>query len=182
MCLLSLSLFSRYVTLPYPLSGRESVIAGYGCNLLEYEDEPDLNGNLAIVFKSPLSDDDEYGAKNPDDPFYCYTAGVSPPRKRSGFVRSMIEFGGAILSPLSPTKSKVIIQMRIELFLTIIPQWLIDWGTKKVFHVAFQILKEKAQDLKGTEHEKKIESNQAVYGHIRAIIDGYFSRANRLEA
>jgi hypothetical protein len=75
---------------------------------------------------------------------------------------------------LGPNKTFVVLIGNADPKFAAVPYALLNMVSKKLSIVMFQALRKKCK-LEGTEYEKRIQNNPAVYGEIQRILKEYFS-------
>lgn len=141
---------SRFeVSMPWPVANREVCIGGYGVDDLE---------NKLVYVKAAGNDD---GLQMPN--------GEMPPHVKKGCVRADVKSGGFILESLGETTTKVTFMMNIDPKMKIVPMWLINWVSGKMFWVLLH------QISKAADKGAKEGSCYAERRKLRPDVYDYFS-------
>jgi hypothetical protein len=85
--------------------------------------------------------------------------------------------GGAILLPVAPDVTQVVLLGRADPALPVIPFWLLNMVTKQLAHQAFEVMRERSAQLPPV-YAERIAQNPAVYAEVRRRMDDFLGKAN----
>jgi hypothetical protein len=137
--------------LPWPVSNRECVVSVCGIPVPSEQ-------SVLIVLRSHHA------------PSYLGFH-VPPPLKKE--VRMDLSEGCVNITYLGPSRSRVTFIIRSDPHLTLLPQSLINYGTKKVMHHLMAAIRQKVLNYAGSEYEARVKGNPAYYRAIAERIGEY---------
>eukprot|EP00762_Andalucia_godoyi_P002124 ANDGO_02525.mRNA.1 hypothetical protein SAMD00019534_059680 len=159
------------ITLPWPVANREATVYGFGADLL------DEAGYVAVHCESMLSLDGlVVSAGYEEDSRDLLEAGKLPDIKK-GNVAAIVHLGGMVLQPLSESRTMFRIVVNTDPQLALVPYWLINFVTRNFAHWIFHKMRKTALHIEGTEYEKRINTNEKLYGFLRNRLDEFFKKA-----
>lgn len=146
---------------PFPLSNREIIVYGFGANRMY------TNGTILVMAKS---------VSLITDPIVRDKIGeINNPKKKEGLVENLVHFYGFEISPVSADEVSLRVIMLVDPRIPVIPDSLINFGTKQLGEEMVQKLLKFSKDLKGTKYETAIKDseNANFYNWIKGYISRY---------
>lgn len=152
------------LTFPFPLKNRETIVCGYGVNRME------TNGTVLVMTKS---------MSVIDDPKFHERVGQLEIKDRAeGLVENIIHFYGFEISPVSATEVSLRCCMLVDPQIPLIPDSLIDYGSKKFGEDMLNKMLQFSQNIKGTQYEERLKSteNADFYKWLKFYVVKYFEK------
>jgi len=144
------------IELPWPMWARDLLLVAYGVDMLDRD-------SILVICRSPL----------PSEPF------PNPPVPNK-HVRMEINFGGMLIQPVSATQTRIRWIVNCDAKLTHIPSWFLNTATHQTSYMILDTLRQKCQNVRGSEYEQRINQNQAVYGPARDLLNQYFAKKQNI--
>ena len=94
---------------------------------------------------------------------------------KEGDVMVRLLAGGAILLPVAPEVTELVLLARADPVLPVIPFWLINFVTKQLAHHCFEMLRERAVKLPPV-YKERIEQSPKVYSEVQKRMDEFLQR------
>ncbi len=91
---------------------------------------------------------------------------------KEGDVMVRLLAGGAILLPVAPDVTEVVLLARADPALPVVPFWLINLVTKQLAHHGFELMRERSVNLLPV-YKDRIEKNPAVYAEVQRRMDEF---------
>jgi hypothetical protein len=95
---------------------------------------------------------------------------AAPVQKGDVMVRLLA--GGAILVPVAPDVTEVVLLARADPALPVVPFWLVNLVTKQLAHHGFELMRERSVNLPPV-YRERIEKNPAVYAEVQRRMDEF---------
>ncbi len=90
----------------------------------------------------------------------------------SGDVKMKLLVGGAVLVPVAPDVTELVLLARADPVLPVIPFWLLNIVTKQLAHHFFELMRERAVKLLPV-YKERIEKNPAMYKEVQTRMDAF---------
>lgn len=143
------------------MTNREIIVYGYGANRMH------TNGTILVMAKSVnlITDQlilDKIGT-------------FHNPKRKDGLVENIVHIYGFEISPVSADEVSLRVIMHVDPRIPVIPDSLINFGTKQLGEEMVQKLLKFSKDLKGTKYETAIKDseNGQFYSWIKTYIAKY---------
>lgn len=136
--------------LPWPVSDREATVLGRGMPLIK-------SRALVLMLKTL-------------DRSYL---GIDIPAASEGSVKVDIFLSCIYIQYTQENKCALSLIIRSDPKISLIPQWLINYGTKQVAHIFVQNLREYANKYAGSEFEERVKERPDFYADIRIKLQDY---------
>jgi hypothetical protein len=136
--------------LPWPVSDREASVLGRGMPLID-------SRGLVIMLKTVESN----------------YLGTDIPAASEGSVKVDISLSCIYIQYSQENKCSISLIIRSDPKLPLIPQWLINYGTKQVTHIFLKNLREYATKFAGSEFEDRVKARPEFYNDIRKKLEDY---------
>lgn len=159
------------VGLPWPVANRETVIYAYGSDVFEE------HGFIAIRTRTQHSIDGITFAPGYELGKELLNTGL-PPKKPSN-VEVIIHMTGMIVQPIEEKKTRLVVIAHSDPQLAIVPYWLVNCVTRQFAYKIFERMEKLAKNVPGSEYEKRINENTALYGFVRERVQQIFSTIPR---
>jgi hypothetical protein len=136
--------------LPWPVSDREASVLGRGMPLID-------SRGLVIMLKTVESN----------------YLGTDIPAASEGSVKVDISLSCIYIQYSQENKCSISLIIRSDPKLPLIPQWLINYGTKQVTHIFLKNLREYATKFAGSEFEDRVKARPEFYNDIHKKLEDY---------
>ena len=136
--------------LPWPVSDREASVLGRGMPLID-------SRGLVIMLKTVERN----------------YLGTDIPGASEGSVKVDISLSCIYIQYPQENKCSISLIIRSDPKLSLIPQWLINYGTKQVAHIFVKNLREYATKFAGSEFEDRVKARPEFYNDIRKKLEDY---------
>eukprot|EP00455_Lapot_gusevi_P044404 TRINITY_DN5540_c0_g1_i4.p1 TRINITY_DN5540_c0_g1~~TRINITY_DN5540_c0_g1_i4.p1 ORF type:complete len:368 (-),score=52.47 TRINITY_DN5540_c0_g1_i4:243-1247(-) len=149
--------------LMWPVSDRDVALEGHGFDLLE-------DGMVVCQIRGVEQDT-------------CPVPDVVIPAPPPSCTRLGMGLCGAVLYPMSPDCVELHVVFNIDPKIAYIPDYFLNWVTRKLAHFGFSLFRQQCYKIAGTEWEQRVRDNREVYGELEIRMHQYFeSRANNKAA
>ena len=136
----------RYeVDLPWPVSGREALLRGLGVPLAS-------SNSALIVMKTVKS---------------ATFLGMPVPAPNRDLVPIEVHLACMNIKYIDPTHTELSLILRSNPNMPLIPQWLINWATKKIIWYFMDAARTQALHFAGSEYERRVQSKPEYYQEIK---------------
>jgi hypothetical protein len=146
----------RYeVDLPWPISGREAMLRGLGVPLASSK-------SALIVMKTVKS---------------STFLGMPVPAPNRDLVPIEVHLACINIKYIDPNHTELTLILRSNPNMSLIPQWLINWATKKIIWYFMDTARTQALHFPGSEYERRVHSKPEYYQEIKDRLMKYTGNA-----
>jgi len=143
-------LFQLKCWLPYPFSGRDMVLYGYGVDILEQ--------NTVICVSHSI---DKY-------------PGVQLPEPGRGIVRADIKACCFMLKPIAPDRTQLCMLSNLDVKLPLAPFWLVNFVNVRMADTYFTSLRNQLSKFEGSEYATRLMEKREMYDEVERRINAHF--------
>lgn len=136
--------------LPWPVSDREASILGRGVPLVDSK-------GLVIIMKTL---EESY-------------LGIDIPATSPDSIKITVHLSCIYIQYSEENKCSITLIIRSDPKIPLIPQWLINYGSKHVAHIFIQSLRENACNFSGSDFEERVKARPEFYDDIRKKLEDY---------
>ena len=137
------------LAIPWPFHDRDGVLHGYGATL------PDQNAVIVVI--RSLDTDNKT----------IYLDCPLPKKRKEKHVRLTLNHGGMYFKYIDENTSLFRGIFNVNPHMSLIPQWLINYATRKVIFMLLNIIQNTCKNFKGTVFEARVKENSYLYDEIR---------------